>query len=195
MIDPKEAKTYPYALMSAGLPETLDAWRALAAKRSFDGVVPLLAMPRLCAALERPDGECRYALAFDRGELGVAHVEIRASAQLPVLCQRSLQRFLLPVEVVQKLALVDSEGAEAELPEGYEALLVGADGMVHPLDLVEDELILALPVVPVDPASDPVDMSWPVASAELDEADSIETANNPFAVLADFKSDKRRDRS
>lgn len=179
--------------MSAGLPETLDAWRALAAKRSFAGSTGLRSMPRLCASLEQPDGECRYTLEFDRGESGVPYVEIRAQAQLPLLCQRSLRRFLLPVEVTQKLALVEDEDEQATLPEGYEALAVGAQGAIRPLDLVEDELILALPVVPVDPSTEPVAMSWPVSAQ--DAGDEGQERNNPFAVLADYKSDKRRERS
>ncbi len=179
--------------MSAGLPETLDAWRMLAARRSFEGSVPLKSMPRLCEALEEPDGDCSYALAFDRGSLGVPHVEVRARAQLPLVCQRTLRRFLLPVEIVQRLALVEGEDHEAELPEGYEALVVGADGTIHPLDLIEDEFILALPVVPVDPSSEPVEASWP--ATPQGGAEATTTQDNPFAVLADFRRSKQRDLS
>ena len=163
----------------------------LAAQRSFEGVVPLSSMPRLCDALEQPDGECRYELEFDRGVLDVPYVEIRAQADLPLICQRSLQRFLLPVRIVQRLGLVTREEQEAELPEGYEVLKPDADGTIRPLELIEDELILAIPVVPMDPRSDPVDMTWPSAANgretnEIDEA----PRKNPFAVLADLKQIK-----
>ena len=165
----------------------------LAARRSFEGVVPLKSMPRLCGALEQPEGECRYALQFDRGMLDVPYVEVRAQADLPLVCQRSLQRFLLPVKIVQRLALLASEGQEDALPEDYEALVLDAEGMIHPLDLIEDELILALPVVPVDPDSEPVETSWPaspVGGAGMDETAARE---NPFAVLANMKQSKQRD--
>lgn len=179
--------------MSAGLPETLDAWRAVAARRSFEGSIPLKSMPRLCEALEQPEGECRYALEFGRGMLDVPGVEIRAQAELPLVCQRSLRRFLLPVSVAQKLALLSGEAQEASLPEEYEALVLDAEGTIHPLDLIEDELILALPVVPVDPDSEPVEASWP-ASAEGGKAtDEPAARENPFAVLATMKQSKQRD--
>lgn len=178
--------------MSAGLPETLDAWRALAAGRSFTGKVPLRAMPRLCEALQEPDGDCEYALSFGRGALNLAHVEIVAQARLPLLCQRSLQRFLLPVAVAQKLALLSGEGQEASLPEGYEALVLAADGLVRPLDLIEDELILALPVVAIDVAAAPLDAGVMVAT---DAGAATDTRENPFAVLANIKHHKQRDPS
>lgn len=168
----------------------------LAAQRSFEGVVPLSSMPRLCEALEQPEleargGECRYELEFDRGVLDVPYLEIRAQADLPLVCQRSLQRFLLPVRIVQRLALVTRDEREAELPEGYEVLKPEADGTIHPLELIEDELILAIPVVPMDPRSDPVDMTWP-HDASASETTEIDEAprKNPFAVLANLKQIK-----
>lgn len=158
----------------------------LAACRRFEGVLPLAAMPRLRDALEQPDGECRFELQFDRGVLDVPYVEIRAQAELPLICQRSLQRFLLPVRIVQRLGLVASEEQETALPEEYEMLIPEADGTIHPLELIEDELILAIPVVPMDPRCDPVALTWPpvVESVEQD------VPKNPFAALANLKQSK-----
>ncbi len=165
----------------------------LAACRTFEGVLSLAAMPRLRDALEQPEleqggGECRYALEFDRGVMDVPYVEIRVQAELPLVCQRSLQRFMLPVQIVQRLVLVTRDEQEAELPEGYEMLKPEADGTIHPLELIEDELILAIPVIPMDPRSEPVDVTWPHAAA-TNEANDVEQASpkNPFAVLADLK--------
>ena len=63
-------------------------------------------------------------------------------------------------------------------------LPVMLDGV--PIDLVEDELILALPVVPVAPGSEAVERDWPVAA---DEA----AAANPFAALSALKATRGRD--
>ena len=43
---------------------------------------------------------------------------------------------------------------------------VGEDGAIRPADLLEDELILAVPVVPVSPGSESVDRDWPVTADE-----------------------------
>ncbi|MGX5730111.1 YceD family protein [Pseudoxanthomonas beigongshangi] len=166
--------------MSANTPEMLDAWRMVAARRSFEGRLPLSSMTRLQGLLNDTEGEARYTIEFDHDALRVPYVELRIEAQLPLVCQRSLQRFLLPVSLVQRLGLVRDEADEAALPPDYEALLVPEDGMLHPADLVEDELVLAVPVVPVNPESEAVERDWPAQEEELAKA-------NPFAALASLK--------
>ena len=42
-------------------------------------------------------------LAFDTDSLKVPYVELRIDAALPLECQRSLQRFLQPMQMVQRL--------------------------------------------------------------------------------------------
>ncbi len=172
--------------MSAELPEVLDAWRMVAARRGFHGSLPLSSMARLRDSLCDDEGEVRYEIDFDRDALQVPYVELRIQAALPLVCQRSLQRFLQPVQVVQRLALVpadtDMEAAEAGLPEGYEALPVPADGALRPAELVEDELILAVPVVAISPGGEALEREWP-ATAEEEEMDEA----SPFAALAALK--------
>lgn len=167
-------------LMSADVPEVLDAWRMVAARRGFEGRLPLSSMHRLRDALADGEGEARFALEFDRDALQVPYVELRIDARLPLLCQRSLQRFLHPVSIVQRLGLIRDEADEAALPPGYEALLVAGDGELRPAELIEDELILAVPVVPVSPGSESVERDWPVQADE-------ETRANPFSALAALK--------
>ncbi len=166
--------------MSAEVPEMLDAWRMVAARRGFEGRQPLSSLLRLREALFDDEGEVTFALDFDRDALQVPYVELRIEAALPLQCQRTLQRFLLPVSMVQRLGLIRDEADEAALPPGYEALLVAEDGMLHPLELVEDELILAVPLVPVKPGSETVERDWPVQADE-------ETRANPFSALAALK--------
>ncbi len=152
----------------------------VAARRSFDGRLPLSSMTRLQGLLVDTDGEARFSVEFDRDALQVPYVELRIRAELPLVCQRSLERFLFPVEIAQRLGLVRDEADEAALPPDYEALLVPEDGMLRLAELVEDELVLAVPVVPVAPGSDAVERDWPAQEEELAKA-------NPFAALASLK--------
>jgi uncharacterized protein len=86
----------------------------------------------------------------------------------------------MPVQIVQRLGLIRDEADEAALPPGYEPLLMPEDGMLRPSEMVEDELILAVPVVPVAPGSEAVERDWPVPAAESEQA-------SPFAALAALK--------
>jgi uncharacterized protein len=166
-----------------GLPEQLDAWRMVAARRVFDGVLPLSAMRRLRDSLVDAEGNVHVEIEFDTDNLRVPYMELRIEAQLPLECQRSLQRFLHPVRIVQRLGLIRDEADEEALPEGYEALLVGDDGLLRPAELVEDELILAVPVVPVAPGTETVEQDWTAPEEEIQAA-------SPFAALSALKQDK-----
>jgi uncharacterized protein len=166
--------------MSTHVPEILDAWRMVAARRSFEGKVPLAALRRLDGLLTDAEGEVTFALQFDRDALQVPYVELKIDAALPLECQRSLQRFLFPVSMVQKLGLIRHEADEAALPEGVEALLVPEDGMLRTLDLIEDELVLAVPAVPMNPELPAVELDVSPRQEELAQA-------SPFAALASLK--------
>lgn len=166
--------------MSHTVPDVLDAWRMVAARREFEGRIPLAAMTRLGSSLLDTEGEVQFRLSFGTDALRIAYVELEIEAELPLECQSSLKRFVLPVRISQRLGLIRDEADEAALPEEYEALLVDADAMVRPAELVEDELILALPVVAIAPDAEVV---------ERDFAPTIEetAAANPFTALAGFK--------
>ena len=150
------------------VPEAVDAWRMVAARREFEGRIPLATMVRLRDSLLQPEGDARYVLAFGIDALKVPFAELRIEAELPLECQSSLQRFLLPVQLVQRLGLIRDEADEAALPPEYEALLV------------EDELILALPVVPVSPDAEAVERDFAPTAEETAQA-------SPFAALAGLK--------
>src|SRR5690348_10236963 len=83
-----------------GLPEQLDAWRMVAAQRVFEGALPLASMDRLKGALVDTEGSAQVTAEFGTDMLRIPFVELRIDAKLPLECQRSLQRFALPVRIV-----------------------------------------------------------------------------------------------
>lgn len=168
--------------MFVGLPDSIDAWRAAGAGRIYSGRVELARLTRLLPSLADGEGSCEYRIAFERNEVGQALARVSASAELPLLCQRSLERFLLPVAIEQTLGLIRSEADEAGLPPDAEPVLVPSDGMLQPLDLLEDELILALPALPTRPGTAPVEQRF----GESTEAQA-EARPNPFAALSALK--------
>ena len=154
----------------------------VAAQREFSGRIRLASMTRLREGLFDSDGDVGYVLAFGTDELKVPYAELRIDAELPLQCQRSLKRFLFPVQTIQRLGLIRNEADEAALPPEYEALLVSPDGMLRPVELLEDELILALPVVAAAPDVDAVEREFAPTEAEKAQA-------NPFAALAGWSKE------
>lgn len=171
--------------MSGDLPEKLDVWRMVAQRREFSGAAGMSAFPRLLETLASTDGSVEFSIEFDTDSLGVRFVALRAHGHLPLICQRTLEPFAFPVSLEARLGLVRNEADEAALPPGYEALQVPADGVVRPLELIEDELLLALPVVPLSPRADEDDVVY--RSADVPEP---EERPNPFAALAALRDGK-----
>jgi uncharacterized protein len=170
--------------MSATLPPQMDIWRMVANQRRFEGSVPLAHMPRLVEVLADSDGECRYVVEFYRDPLKIDVMHMQLSASLPLICQRSLERFVHQVEIDQRLGLISEESQEAAMPEDMEAVLVDRSGDVSPLGLIEDELLLAVPLVPVSPDASELDPEW-VHDEALEE-----DKPNPFAALQTLKEHK-----
>jgi uncharacterized protein len=171
--------------MSTALPEIVDAWRMVQAGRRFTGRLPLASLPRLATYLASTQGDVEFDLEFGKDALGVAFAHVRANAALPLTCQRTLDPFEFPVAIDARLGVIADEADEAGLPPGYEPLLT-TDGVLKPADVIEDELILAVPLVPVKPGTGQVDRDW----GEADDEQS-ETPQKPFAALQKLKISRK----
>jgi uncharacterized protein len=110
-------------------------------------------------------------------------LHLTASSSIPLTCQRCMTPVDSPIEVDQWYRFVATEDiAMAEDDESEEDLLV-LEPQFDLLAVLEDELIMALPVVPMHEAC-PV--AVPMRAGEAD-AGVAEEKPNPFAVLAQLK--------
>jgi DUF177 domain-containing protein len=171
----------------------VDAERMVAGRRSFEGVLPVAALPRLAQALADDSGEVAYRLDFGRDELGGPRVHVRLSAGLTLECQRTLEPFEWPVTVDTQLGLLASEDEAAALPGDCEPLLL-AHGTLSPMRVIEDELLLALPLVPVKPGSEILKGEWNTPDHHPREAGRDETVTQPFAALRDMLETRKKQR-
>ena len=130
-----------------GIPLRVKASQAVLRHEAFAGSVPLAKLPRLAASLAQDSGALQVELQATRDEEGQdwLHGEIRG--RLPLTCQRGLHAFDWDCDVALSLALVESEAEEEKLLKDAEPYRVEDDEL--PLrDLVEDEVLLALPMMP-----------------------------------------------
>jgi len=113
-----------------------------------------------------------------------AWLHLEAQAAVPVTCQRCLTRMDAPLSVNQWFRFVADEAtAEAQDDESEEDLLVTSRSF-DLRALVEDELLLSLPMVPMH-ESCPVAVKLEVRDADFVDEDAPES--NPFAKLAALK--------
>lgn len=134
--------------MSERLPVHVDPVSLAEKGRAIDGYVPVEAFRRLAGWLHASEGVLDVSLRFGRDEAGRDVVAGRIRGELELLCQRCLAPYRLPVDVELGLVLVASEAAANLLPDELDALVVDAQRSMHTVDMIEDDLILALPLVP-----------------------------------------------
>jgi uncharacterized protein len=177
-------------LMQTDFPERADPWRLAINGRRLLGEIPLRRMPRLSSLLSRADGSVRVCLQAGVDECKVHFFAGRLDTTLELVCQRCTNPLRLPLAVEFRLGLVHNEVQSAELPEEYEPLLVPPGGLAMS-DWVEDELILALPLIPVHAARDECEA---LDSALLGKPEAkLECGLNPFAALAKLLNKRDED--
>ena len=168
------------------VPDYLDPWRAAERGRCLEGTVALVQLPRLRDLLVDSEGTVRFELEFFRDHKGRPSVRGRVAAVLHLRCQRCLGPVSFKVDAPLLLGLVQGFDEAERLPEEYDPLMVEED-RVRPAELVEDELILALPQVPMHAPEEPC-MKGRIASDAREEEPEDERADNPFKVLAQLKN-------
>lgn len=114
-------------------------------------------------------------------------LHLTAGVSLPLTCQRCLGPVDIAVAVNRSFRFVDSEeAAEAQDEEAEEDVLALSQdfNLSH---LIEDEVLMALPVVPRHEAC-PVDVKLAAVDPDFDAASAEK--RNPFAVLAKLQGGK-----
>ena len=133
-------------------------------------------------------GLVTYAVHGEKKSVGASNEEIwlhlTASAVLPLTCQRCLGSVELPVSFDRSFRFVENEELAAVLDEDSEEDVLALSKDFDLLELVEDELILALPAVPKHDVC-PVPVVLQVADAEF--VDAPVEKPNPFAALEQLK--------
>lgn len=168
--------------MSASLPASVDAERMVAGRRSFEGVLSVAELPRLAGVLADDRGEVTYRLDFEQGELGGPQLHLRLQAGLTLECQRTLETFVFPVTVDNRFGLLADEHDVDALPGDCEPLLLEG-GRLSPRRVIADELLLALPLVPVKPGSEVLQGEWSTPGDPAQDAGHDEPVTHPFAGL------------
>ncbi|MDT8439232.1 MAG: YceD family protein [Wenzhouxiangellaceae bacterium] len=167
--------------MSRDFPDWVDVERAARARRRFRGRARLAWLERVLDQLDAPGAEEEIgfelnAFVDDRGQ---PMIDVHVSGDVPMRCQRTLVRYRQPIDGRSRIAVVATEQAIDGLPGEIEPKLVPG-GRLRLLELVEDELLLALPLVPRDPASRPVTVTAGEWAADAPD-------EHPFAALAGLK--------
>lgn len=174
--------------MSAELDRLLEPEALAARGLKFSAETPMSDWPRL-EALDlpgpAPDRVVRVDVAFRADETGVPVLEGELTARVRCICQRCLEEMELELRARPKLVFGGDEalGAAAEA-SGYELCELEPGATLR--QLLEDEVLLSMPVFPVHERSEDCG-ALAAKLAELEPARDGESSSSPFAVLAGLK--------
>jgi uncharacterized protein len=128
---------------------TIDGFEFASAGATQQGVWPLADFPRLRDVLASEAGEVAYEVSGVRDERGRPALRLKVRGTLLLRCQRCLEPMALDVQTDETLVLaatlaeIHDEPADAHGPD---RVVAGKEMALR--ELIEDELILALPYAP-----------------------------------------------
>lgn len=172
-------------MINGPIPHHVDPRKLADRSISLAGKLQLSEFSRVGELLTSTDGFVRTEFAFSRDEQKVAVVQFKLESDVRMICQRCLDEAVIPVSGEYLYAIVTPGTDEMHFPQGYDVLEVGEE----PLDLlalIEDELLLALPIVPMHP---PEECQQPAGLLESELSKNAVKRSNPFSVLAQLKRD------
>lgn len=176
-------------------PSRLDVAPFAAAGGELAGAMSTEAMPRLLSATLAPaDGsprpDVRWRAIGERQVLPGAGVQpslvIEASTEVELECQRCLQPMRIPLPARRRIFFVEGEDAAAALDADIDDDVLALAPALDLPALIEDELLLALPLVPRHEVC-----PEPLPRAFVDDDSAVAPADNPFAALAALKQGSR----
>lgn len=178
----------------AELPKSVDPIRLAEQNITLEGMVPLEALARFREAVPDLQGgsECHVKLSFYQDGERRRIVSGELSAPVTLQCQRCMSDMPATLESRFDLGLVINDEQAQRLPKALEPFLF-EDFNADLWSMVEDELLLVLPPFPLHerdqcPAKEDLEALEPSKDASEPEAKKRE--DNPFSVLAGFKTTK-----
>jgi uncharacterized protein len=122
-----------------------------AAVFGFD--VALADLPRVASRADQMGGNVAGTVRFGRHErTAIAHVLMQGTAVM--CCQRCMRPVELPVSSSVRLALLENAEDVRTVTDPFEPVLA-LRGRISVGELVEEELLLSLPIVPLHAVGDP----------------------------------------
>jgi uncharacterized protein len=167
------------------IPEHIDPYRYAEQGLSLDGVLKIADMQRLNANVVASDDTVSIYLQFGKDEQGITFLTGHLETKLTLQCQRCMEPFIYEIISDFVLGIVNTLDEANALPERYEPALA-KEGKLALRELIEDEIILNLPIIPRH-EPDECNVKLPI----LDSTEEQEKGENPFHVLKSLKDDQK----
>lgn len=172
------------SVTSSKLPRIVDGQKFCQQGISVSGVIGIEDLLRLEGLLSRLEGSVDVDVVFGLDEQRRRIIKGSFKSTLPLICQRCLHEMPWALNGGFELALVSSEEQASRLPRDLDAVVVD-DGEIDLYAVVEDEMLLALPLA----AHHDVGACLAPGAGKVSghTPDPVVEKPNPFQVLANLK--------
>lgn len=172
--------------MEKFIPEHIDPFRYAEQNLHIDGVVKIADMQRLSSNLSSIGNDIvAVNLQFGVDEQKITFLKGHLATKLTLQCQRCMEPFIYEIISDFHLGIVSTLDEANALPEHYEPALA-KEGNLALRELIEDELILNLPIIPRHEPED-CKVKLPLKDSGWEQG----KGESPFHVLKSLK-DKQR---
>lgn len=176
------------------MPRRFSPWNLVERNASLVGELNLESLTRLQSAATSLEDGFRYEISGEKDILGNPSLVIRLFGQVNLPCERCLESMPVNVDCNSNLQLktqvqAATRSAEHELTDDCDVLICERDEKLDAFELLQDEILLALPLVPahmqIEDCGEQVAALLTGERAQDTEA-SVEPKNKPFADLANL---------
>ena len=171
--------------MAKSLPNSIDLNSAVRKEWQLKGELLLSDLDRMPAELiASTDALVKYEILFRHSKTVLGEAIIRIESQLDLICQRSLETFGFSIQTNNTIGFISEIEDEAELDADVSPSWV-EKMQVDPKALLEDEILLILPDIPLKPGAE-LDSQYLVNHDNSEP--EVEETQNPFAALEQLKN-------
>jgi uncharacterized protein len=175
-------------MLTGTLPHYIDAPKWADREATIQAIAPLSAFARVCEGAVSSEGEVSVDCRVYRDSQHLIVLEGQLQTTVQLVCQRCLSPVASTVDTQMRLWLLFNEGQADRLADDADYLVLDGEGHLSLIEVLEDELILSLPLVALHEDCETRVSFVDEGSAEEHVEPQEERRENPFQVLASLKS-------
>lgn len=172
-------------------PEFPDALRLFARNGKINANLPFARLLRFSDYLFERNGQVTVNLNFEHDAAGRRHLSGSLASKVVLQCQRCLQPLQQDLNSSLDILVLDTEAELEELEALHEVsnsadAVIGTDEELDILGIIEDELILSLPLAVVH---EDEHCNTQLDALKQQATEQLSSKQNPFTVLSALKKD------
>lgn len=170
------------------VPVYVDTRRVFQQGAEISGFMDLARLPRFRQMLASDKAAIHVQLEFTIGDRGYRVIHGQVQAEVEVACQRCLEPVAIHIDEELALALVKDDAEAAALRADLDPW-IGPDIKLQLADLVEEQLMLSMPIVSYHAPGQCAQPAFAAAPTQSQDDAQDTAGTNPFAVLEKLKQD------